>query len=389
MPFNQPWTRRDFLQRAGYISASSLATASLPAKASALCSISVAESQFSYVGSAHTIHVFSVQGAKWMPVQKIDSPSPMHLCLHPEQHVLYVANAIDNYNGLFCGTVEAYFIDTKSGKIALAKRQKLSLSGICPEHLAVSPDGQYLAVAVSGGGAYNVLALDRRGIPEGVITIFKDIGSGTALNGQGTAHPRFITFDKNGCLLAADAGCSRISSFAVGESLVRRCRVDLASENVPGAIVLNPAQSMVYVVNEQDGSLSGYQYEASTGTIGCKVQHLQGMPAGRSSIVIHPAGNLLYYSVVPHDPHCAGSIHVIKISPDNGSFSLVQTCRDISAHEMAIDKNGEMLFAIAPEQDAIYCASIERCSGMIGGFDVCAYVKHPVSMVLRVFELFS
>ncbi len=91
--------------------------------------------------------MLAIQDSAWTQVQAVTSANPSFLAVHPSQRFLYAINEIDTYQGLPTGTAEAYAIDERSGRLTLINRQPLSLSGVIPAHLAVSPDGRALVVA--------------------------------------------------------------------------------------------------------------------------------------------------------------------------------------------------------------------------------------------------
>ena len=110
-----------------------------------------------YEGRADCIEVFQREGRRRWKIQRVASANPSFLTLDADRNHLFAVNDVDEYEGLPVGTVESYTIETDSGRLALIGRQALSLSAIGPRHLALSPDGRYMVVAVYGGGAYNVL----------------------------------------------------------------------------------------------------------------------------------------------------------------------------------------------------------------------------------------
>ena len=114
----------------------------------------------------------------WRLSQTIGSNKPSCLTLHPSRKYIYVANEIDNYQGLPTGTIEAYSIDGRDGRLTLLNRQPLSLSAIAPRYVVVSPDGSRLIVAMHGGGSYNLLPIRTDGYLERVSGILKEVGSG-------------------------------------------------------------------------------------------------------------------------------------------------------------------------------------------------------------------
>ncbi len=170
-------SRRRFLERIGALSA--YGALSMSARSGAFAG-------YGYAGSLgadghDSIEAFRVDSGRWTRIQQAPCRAPVCLILHPNRPVLYVANAVALHEGLPRGTVEVFSIDLKSGALSRLQRRGLSLSGTEPRSLAVSPDGRHLAVAIYGGGAYNVLAIERDGTLGQVRHIFKEVGCG--------AHP--------------------------------------------------------------------------------------------------------------------------------------------------------------------------------------------------------
>src|SRR5579871_1934477 len=172
------WSRREFVQSIG---CSSFAAAGprLPW----LTTAAQPSPRFAYVGFSTAaqgptgVQVFAIRRERWTRVQTIPSEHPTALALHPSQHFLYAVNEISSHQGLPLGTVEAYGIDPHDGHITLLNRQSLSLSGTLPRHLAISPDGRNVVVALHGGGAYNVLPIGADGMLGKVSGILKEVGS--------------------------------------------------------------------------------------------------------------------------------------------------------------------------------------------------------------------
>ena len=160
--------------------------------------------QFAYVGCGDdSLRVFRLQGEVWTQIQRVPSQAPACVLLSPAQQTLYVANEVDEHEGLARGTVEAFHIRPEDGRLTLLSRTALSLSATRPRHMAVSPDGKLLAVAAYGGGIYNLVAIAQDGSLGQVSSIFKDAGCGPHAQLQASAHPHTLLFD------AGDAICFR------------------------------------------------------------------------------------------------------------------------------------------------------------------------------------
>ena len=376
------WSRRRFIQRVGSFSSVGALSVALPFETWAIgeeageVHASGSTPRFAYVASSDTdgghIAVFTVTKERWNLVQTIDSRSPNALVLHPHRDVLYVANQVSEYEGLPCGTVEAFRIDAKSGELSLLKRQRLSLSGTNPSCIAISPDGKSMAVSLEGGGAYNLLPLDVNGTPEQVSSIIKETGAGLHPEHQGSARPRFVLFDpmyQN--LLSADLGCDRLSVFCVSDGeMVRNQHVNTVSGSGPARLALHPTNDMLYAASELDGSLSSYAYERSTGKIG---KHLQRFAysdvsvkalARHASLIVHPSGKFLYSSLSGSD----GVITVWGVQRLTETLSPIQSFKVAtkSLRGLHISQDGSQLYTLSDVDGTVSRISIDKNSGELG-----------------------
>lgn len=182
-------------------------------------------------------------------VQAVASANPAYLQLDEARRRLFVVNEIDEYEGLPTGTVESYSIRT-SGLIELISRQALALSAVRPRHLAISPDGRFMVVAVYGGGAYNVLPIDGEGRIGRVSQVLKEIGRGADTVKQATAHPHSVVFDDSGrFVVGTDFGCDRINVFAFEQGRLRRiAQVATPAGSGPAEVRLTSRQASAFEV---------------------------------------------------------------------------------------------------------------------------------------------
>ncbi len=347
------WNRREFVQ---WMGCSSLGTVGLRAGwlSEAPATNGHVTPRFAYVGYGDQlrqgIQVFAIRRERWTPTQTIASEHPSCLALHPNQRFLYAVNEIDSYHGLPSGAVEAFAIDPDHGRLTLLNRQPLSLSAIKPRHLAVSPDGRSLVVAVSGGGAYNVLPIAPDGRPGKVSGILKEVGSGPNPDHQQASHPQMVIFDPTARhLLGTDLGSDRVNVFTLSnDKLTLHGRSATQPGSGPHQIAFHPDSHLLYVRNELEASISCYAYDAAMGKVLDRLQHVAIRPDNSNdqptagTMAIHPSGKYLYVS----DPRCEtiagwhintttgaltpmesrigdlGSPHAITLTPD-GSAMLV------------------------------------------------------------------
>src|ERR1700741_3642496 len=131
-----------------------------------------------------TLHVVARRAGRWERLGSAATELPMALAAHPFHPVVYVANGVKMYRHEPRGTIEAFHIDPKNGRLEPRAGQPLSLWATEPRSLAVAPDGRNLLVAAFGGGAYNVLPINPSGVLGAPSTILKQVGRGSATGGK-------------------------------------------------------------------------------------------------------------------------------------------------------------------------------------------------------------
>src|SRR5579883_1953125 len=384
MSRNTSCSRRAFLQGIGYSSALGLLSKSIPAQNSLL---PVTPIEFAYVASAGSckddsgIHVFEVRGGEWKWKQWVQSQAPTSLTLHPNRRALYVANEISEYRGLPRGTVEAYKIDANDGTLDQINRQPLSLSGVRPKHLAISPDGKYLIVAIHGGGAYNVLPIGLDGAIGRVAQILKETGSGPHAASQTSAHPHSSMFDPRGqYILATDEGCDRINVFAFQDGrIIPAARAACTPASGPAHLAIHPSGGFFYVVNRLGGSIDLYNWQALTTEMKhaqrIKISSASGLNYGQP-FVLSRKGDMLY---------AAGTegISAWKIDSASGRLSLRQqkNLENRSLISLNFSPNGN-LFAIDHRRHQILSIPVHAESGESGPPITVADVSLPQSLMI-------
>lgn len=282
-------------------------------------------SQFAFVsamGATPGIQVYAVRSEPWKLQQFVASRGPVALAIHPTGQWLYVLNEIEEYNGLPSGSIESYQIDLLTGRLMLLGRYPLSLSAVMPRHLAISPDGKKLIVAVHGGGMYNVLPISEDGRLARVREIFKETGSGPRPE-QEKAHPQMAIFDPRGRAIAADLGCDRLTVFAIEDGLRVQARCEMPAGSGPRHLALHPAGHLLYATHGLEGALAGFAYDTGAGSIGRRLFEVRGVYA--EALAMHPSGDFLF---------SAGRGGVTAWGIETGTGAL----RKLSERRLAIDE---------------------------------------------------
>lgn len=402
--------RRTVMQWIGGTSALGALTPWLPAHAQtpdAATSRSTPAPRFAYVGTytsdapggtaggpaSKGIYVLAINDGSWTQVQAVPSANPSFLTVHPSQRFLYAINEIDTYQGLPTGTAEAYAIDERSGRLTLINRQPLSLSGVIPAHLAVSPDGRALVVALYGGGAYNVLPIGADGKLGKVSSIEKETGSGPDTERQESPHPHMVQFDASGQrVLATDLGSDRINVFTLADGkLALLGRTATQPGSGPRHLALHPSQRFLYLVNELDATVACFGYDAASGKVGEQRQRISTVPEGftgqrnSAALVMHPSGQFLYASNrrLKSEHTLADSIAAFRVDATSGTLTPLQHWSEglRFPRALAMAPGGSHLYALSQKGDAILRLRIDPASGKLDQPVQVAQVPTPACLV--------
>jgi 6-phosphogluconolactonase len=332
-----------------------------------------------------SLQVFSLHGKRWSPIQTVPSRAPACVLLSQNRKTLYVANRVAVYEGLPRGTVEAFSIDPSDGRVRLLNRQTLSLSATHPQHMALSPNGNLLAVSADGGAIHNLLPISADGSLDRPASIFKQCGSHTGFQAE-QRHYKLL-FDPTGDhLFSSTFANEQISIFAIAQSPTsHRMQQRLAELDDPGAYAFHPNGSMFYMRHERKSSLSCYRYDTLSGRIGETLQQIS-IPTYRSDAVslkalaVHPSGRMLYTTQTTRnrmqawhiDVHSGHLSHAKNIDFDNSS-----------ENEITVTPNGDNLFVSDRLSGEIHRIPLDTVTGEPGLAENAAIIYGAQSIVIK------
>lgn len=333
---------------------------------------SVRADRFAYIGAEDGIHVHAIAAdGRFVEQQTLASANPVAIAISDEN--VYVLNGVLEYGNLPRGSVEAYVIDLVTGQLELKNRVPLSLSGILPRDLAISPDGRSLVVAVHGGGAYNVLPIHKDGRLGRVSGILKETGSGPhAL--QASAHPSSVIFDRVGRVLTADQGSDKLSVLSLnGGGLQVSGRHETTGGSGPSSMVLDPSGERLYVTHALNGSISCFGYDARLGKIlDCRQTVLTSAANEIAALAMHPSGEALYSS------HGDG-VQTWKIAA-NGSLESRSGAKDFRACKLHATADGNSLLAL--NRDAVLRMKIDSLTHILAAPAQAASLSKALSIAI-------
>jgi 6-phosphogluconolactonase (cycloisomerase 2 family) len=373
------WSRREFVQWAGFSSLNSagLCSSLLPLDSKG------SSARFAYVASSEGveegIHAYAVRQGRWEKLQTLQSRRPVALVIASNRRFLYAVNEIDSHEGLPTGTVEAFAIEA-DGRLRFLNRSPLALSATMPRHAAVTTDGRSLVVAVHGGGAYNVLPIAEDGSVGRVSGILKEVGVERGASSR-TAHPVMVALDKQGRVISVDEGAGRLNVLSVNENgIAPHTRVELGEGGGATQVTMHPSGNKLYVM--QGEAIACHGYDAAEGRVlEPTTGHLlvRGAMQGHGAIAVHPSGRFLYVS------QRDGGIATWRLTArGDGTKGAPETQAEQlhGLHGLEIAPDGKSLVGISRNRGLIQQAEIDSDTGSLRATETVARLNSPSSLVM-------
>jgi 6-phosphogluconolactonase len=269
--------------------------------------------QFVYVsGYSPTISCFTLDAAAGTLTPASTSPggkNPSFLAWSPDHRFVYALNEADP-----TGRVLSFSVNPENGALTKINDAGAAGKGTC--HLSVHPSGKWLATANYGSGHVGILPIK----PDGSLGEAID----TELPGK-NAHEAL--WDDTGAFLFVPClGSDHIAQYrfnAISGQLTPNDPASVATDKGAGPrhLCFNPKRTFAYGINELNGTISTYTYDAAKGLL-TAIDVVATLPAdfkasgkrnNTAEIVVLGSGKFLYGSNRGHD-----SIAIYRLDPVSG-----------------------------------------------------------------------
>lgn len=314
-----------------------------------------------------------------------ETENPSFLALTPTASYLYAVNETTDFKGEAAGSVSAYAVDSKSGKLTFLNQQ--STKGGAPCHLVIDNAAKNVLVANYVGGNVVCLPIHSDGSLQSTSSVIQHHGSSVNAGRQEAPHAHSINLDpQNRFAFAADLGLDKI--------LVYRFDADLGTLTAhepfgiavtPGAgprhFAIHPNGQFAYVINEMQLTVDAFAYDSKAGVL-ASIQTISTVPENTSGdnlstaeIQVHPSGKFLYGSNRGHN-----TIVAYRIDPQNGTLSYIenQSTAGQTPRNFAIDPTGNYLLAENQTTNTIVVLRIDPETGKLEPTGNSVKVPSPV-----------
>lgn|SRR5882724_1843371 len=309
--------------------------------------------------------------------------NPTFLAVHPGGHFLYSVNEV---NG---GTVNAFALDSKTGKLTPLNQKSSGGSGPC--HLAVDASGKCLLVANYNSGSIAALPIQGDGSLGEVAAMIQHTGSSINLQRQAGPHAHFICPSPDSRFaFVCDLGLDKVLSYRLDAAAAKLSPGDPPFTTIePGAgprhMTFSPDGKFVYVISEMASTISVFGYNATNAAM-TKVQTISTLPknfAGNSTaaeITMQPSGKFIYASNRGDD-----SIVLFAANRKSGQLTFVerQSTQGRTPRHFAIDPSGHWLFAENQNSDSVVVFAIDTDTGKLKPTGQLVSIGSPVCAVFQ------
>lgn len=309
--------------------------------------------------------------------------NPSFLAIHPNKKYLYAVSEKANPDGKTGGTVWAYSIDKKSGKLTAINHQSSEGAGPC--HISVDKTGQCALVANYDSGNVIALPIKSDGSLGKAESVVQHEGSSINPERQKSAHAHSINVSSNNKFaLAADLGLDKILIYKFNAKKAKLQKSNPShSATIPGGgprhLAFHPNERHAYIANEMISSVTAFEYNDKDGSL-TEIQTISTLPDktpnnSTAEILIHPSGKFAYCSNRGHD-----SIAVFKIDPKSGKLSAIGHQKTLGTvpRNFSIDPSGMFLIACNQTSDNVVVFKINQDTGLLSPVGTPTQIPSPV-----------
>ena len=295
--------------------------------------------------------------------------NPSYLAFDTTQKFLYAVNELKTYQDQPTGTVSAFAVDAKSGKLEFLNRQLTH--GMDPCHVLVDAQRQHVFVANFMSGSVCVLPVRDDGSLGEASDFIQHQGSSIDPVRQKGPHAHSVTLDASSRFaFVPDLGLDKLLVYRFDP---RRGMLEAHAvpwiKMKPGAgprhLSFHPDGRFAYLVNELDSTVAALGYDGRAGTF-TYLQSVPTLPEGftgmstSADIQVAASGTFVYVSNRGHD-----SIVIYRIDPLSGRLSCVghQLTQGKTPRSFGIDPTGRFLLVANQDSDTVVTFRIDPGDG--------------------------
>ncbi|WP_439481195.1 lactonase family protein [Cyclobacterium plantarum] len=312
-----------------------------------------------------------------------DKKSPTFLALHPNEKFLYAAYREGKDEHDPAGTIVAYAIDDKTGKLSMINQ--VSSVGASPCHISVDPSGQVAFVShYQGGNLSSFKILKSGGISEAV-SFIQHQGSSVHPN-QTKPHMHAMIPSSDGIwVYASDLGIDQILKYKVHPKKGSVGQKPEIFPTKPGSgprhFILHPDLPHAYSLEELSSTVGIYRVDPKSGNLSFMDRvpmlspEIQSDYNAAADIHLSVDGQWLYASNRGQD-----NLAIYQVDQETGMLKLQEHVPTGGQHprNFKVDEKGDLLFVANMESDNVVIFRIQDQSGIPEPTGTSISIPRPV-----------
>lgn len=331
-----------------------------------------------FQGKGKGISICSFEDGKIEVVTEVAVRNPSFLCVDETNRRIYAVNEMKEYQELYGGGITQLSYDAN---LQMTIDGSWNVGGTDPCHIALAPDGSFVATANFADGSVSVFSLSRGGtVIEGSRKVFTHSGSSVHPLRQKGPHAHSCIFDTDGqAMYVPDLGSDKLVAYCCCDGTVApnpEASISVPAGNGPRYGEFSKDGAHFYLINEIGSSVTHFIRE--DGGL-CQRETVSTLPESYtgsnicSDLHLAPDGAFVYASNRGHD-----SLACYRVEPD-GSLALLhrQPCGGKTPRNFAIDPTGRYVLVGNQDSDwiSVFCiqpdGSLTEIDRMETGSPVC------------------
>lgn len=282
------------------------------------------------------------------------------------------------------GAVSSFKIDKQSAALALIST--VSSSGRGPCYVGIDSEGKWMMVANYSSGNISLYTVDKEGGIVASTDVVQHKGTGPDESRQKGPHAHYIHMGTGGLIYAADLGADKVFLYQLDgkrQSFVPHTYpyLSVPAGSGPRHVDFHPEAPFVYVLNELNGTVSGFMYDEKDQSFSI-IETVSTMPENfegynkSADIHVHPNGKFLYAS----NRGDLNSISIFEIDEKSGKITLLgHQSEDIAwPRNFTISPNGEYMIVANRDSNSIYSFRIHPQTGLLENTQHSLTIPKPV-----------
>ncbi len=306
-----------------------------------------------FQGKGEGIYICSFEEGNIEQVSVLPIRNPSFFCYDSAKRKIYTVNEAKEYKGHFGGGITEVSV---AKDFTMKEEASFCTGGTDPCHIAVSPNGKFVAVANFASGSMSAFRLTESGSLVPCVLLSQHEGSSIHPVRQKGPHAHSVIFDNKDCFFVPDLGTDQLVCYKyVNDSieLEPTKNISVKAGSGPRYGEFSSDYKHFYLINEIASSVTHFSFEAG---VFKEREEQSTLPETFkennicSDLHLSADGKFLYASNRGHD-----SLAVFSIDKKDGSLKRIGIvpCGGKTPRNFCVESSGEFILVGNQDSDNI------------------------------------